>query len=72
VNQPQVNAPDLAKVVKAANVEARYIGDDVVIHAVGCQHKAKSRRSPWSINVAEAVKYADDWFYVAPCAKKAV
>jgi hypothetical protein len=42
-----------------------------VIHAVGCQHKAKSRRSPWSINVAEAVKYADDWFYVAPCAKKA-
>lgn len=59
--------------IKAAKVTVAYFhnaknGYDVQIHKAGCAHEAK----------AETVRaydptgaLSDDWFYVAPCARKA-
>jgi hypothetical protein len=62
----QFNAEEVPRVVKAAEVEIHYTASDATIHAAGCQHHADEVHS-WDI----AGICADDWYYVAPCAKRA-
>jgi hypothetical protein len=64
----QYDAAELPSIVKADSVEVHYdlAHGDAVLHATGCKHR--SDEAPRPINLADLG--ADDWFYVAPCAKK--
>lgn len=42
------------------------------IHAQGCAHEKKALRiSPQTVIPSEDDIYTDDWYHVAPCARKA-
>lgn len=64
----QFSAADLPKVVKVERTEVHYRNSngEASIHAAGCQHKSDSPPEPITV----ATLGEDDWFYVAPCAKR--
>lgn len=68
----QVNASELPKVVKAPALSIHYknANGEATLHATGCAHA--SRADEVSDGYTAGQFLADDWFYVAPCAKKAV
>lgn len=74
----QVNATELHTVVKADAVELHYQPDsDVVIHKAGCMHRMSQKQAwagyhvrPFEVPPADT-PFNGDWYYVAPCAKKA-
>jgi hypothetical protein len=74
-NLAQVSAPNLGSVVKADAVEVHYQADSsVVLHKAGCAHsESRTERAAYSIRPFDLSRpgYADDWYYIAPCAKKA-
>lgn len=66
-NRRQYDATELPQIVKAESlaIHYKYATGDATIHAAGCQHRADEV-------AAFDIKRlgADDWFYVAPCAKR--
>lgn len=67
-NRCQYSAAQLPQIVKADQVEVHYrhaLGE-ATLHAVGCQHRSDEEPRP----IVLSSLGADDWFYVAPCAKK--
>lgn len=64
----------LSHPVKAERVSIVTTKDHATeLHAEGCAHEAKALRVSVQ-NVVPSVDdgYEDDWYYVAPCARKAV
>ena len=63
--------------IKAAEVSILNFPDHrpTEIHAVGCKHEAKASRILRVPALSEAPSpndgYGDDWYHVAPCARKA-
>lgn len=66
--QRQYDAREIQSLVKAEQTELHYDrGGHVSIHAAGCGHsRFATEVSPF----AKESALADDWFYLAPCAKK--
>jgi hypothetical protein len=60
--------------VKAESVQMHYTTKGARLHAAGCQHRADSKGPVKDANtlVAETeTVYVDDYYDVAPCARKA-
>jgi hypothetical protein len=59
--------------IKAAKVSVLNFADSrtTELHAAGCAHEAKAKRVS-ALDEAPSADdgYADDWYHVAPCARK--
>lgn len=65
----------LSHPIKTAKINWLYMGwhheNQVQLHKAGCAHEAKAEKVQ-SIEIPTADDgYSDDWYYVAPCARKA-